>query len=69
MAEDAIYDAVHPEFIRRLEVVRDKLNRFNTLPPSASEERDAILRGLLGRCGKRVHVNLGGYFRLLLRLS
>lgn len=57
MLNGEVYDAVHPEFIRRLELVRDKLHRFNTLPPSASEERDAILRGLLGRCGKRVHVN------------
>ncbi len=51
------YDAVHPEFLRRLEVTRDILFRLNSLPPSDKAGADALLRSLLGSCGGQLHVN------------
>lgn len=33
-----------------------KIFRFNTLPPDADEERDALLRSILGKCGKTVTI-------------
>ena len=33
-----------------------KIFRFNALPPDAEEERDALLRSILGRCGKTVTI-------------
>lgn len=33
-----------------------KLFRFNSLPPDSLAERDAILRSLLGKCGRALHI-------------
>ena len=33
-----------------------KLFRYNSLPPDAEEERDALLRSILGKCGKTVTI-------------
>lgn len=35
---------------------RHKLFRFNNLPPDAEEDRDALLRSILGKCGTSVHI-------------
>jgi len=57
MLSGEVYDAVHPEFLRRLEETREKLWEYNNLCPSLTSAREAILRSLLGACGDRVHVN------------
>ncbi|MBD5224384.1 MAG: sugar O-acetyltransferase [Bacteroidales bacterium] len=51
------YDAAHPGFMERLQKVRVKLWEFNSLSPDRVEERDRIIRGLLGSCGERLHIN------------
>ncbi|MBD5418024.1 MAG: sugar O-acetyltransferase [Desulfovibrio sp.] len=33
-----------------------KIYRYNNLPPDAEEERDALLRSILGKCGKTVTI-------------
>lgn len=57
MLSGEIYDAVHPEFLRRLEVTREKLWEYNGMRPSMAAEREAIIRSLLGACGERLHIN------------
>lgn len=52
-----IYRAAHPEFGRRLEIVRERLWKFNSLSPSASAERMDILRSLFAGCGENIHIN------------
>ncbi|MDE6153315.1 MAG: sugar O-acetyltransferase [Muribaculaceae bacterium] len=51
------YDAVHPEFLRRLETTRDRLWEFNSMKPSQVNEQKAIIRELLGSHGERFHIN------------
>ena len=51
------YDAVHPEFLRRLQETRMGIWEFNNLRPDQTEEMHAILHRILGKCGERVHVN------------
>lgn len=57
MLSGEVYDAVHPEFLRRLEDTREKLWEYNSLKPSLKTEREKLLRSLLGSCGARMHVN------------
>lgn len=57
MLDGEVYDAVHPEFLRRLEVTRELLWEFNMIRPSDTARRDEIIRQLLGSCGKRFHFN------------
>lgn len=57
MLEGEIYDAVHPEFLRRLEETRRRLWEFNNMCPDDTDGMKAIIRSLLGRCGERFHIN------------
>ncbi len=57
MLDGEIYDAVHPEFIRRLELTRELLWEFNSINPGETARRDEIIRRLLGGCGERFHFN------------
>lgn len=52
-----IYDAEHPEFIRRLYVNRERIRQFNSLPPLDAAAHDAVLRDILGAAGPGLHVN------------
>ena len=52
-----IYDAAHPEFIRRLEVTRERLWEFNNLNPSKKDELKAIFRSVVEDCGEIFQVN------------
>ena len=47
MPSGEVYDAVHPEFLRRLEETREKLWEYNNLCPSLTSACEAILRSLL----------------------
>jgi len=52
-----VYDAMNPEFLRRLEETRGRIWEFNNLHPSQVEKQKSIIRGLLGGCGERFHIN------------
>lgn len=57
MLNGEIYDAVHPEFLRRLEMTRQKLWEFNNLNPSKSEKLKSIFRSVVVDCGEIFHIN------------
>lgn len=57
MLRGEVYDAVHPEFLRRLEVTRQKLWVFNTMNPADGEKMQSIFREIVGRCGEKFHIN------------
>ena len=52
-----VYEATHPEFLRRLEETRELLWEYNSLRPSEEKRREEIIRGLLGSCGEHIHIN------------
>ena len=57
MVNGEVYDATHPELIRRLEITREKLWEFNHLRPSETVKLKALLHELLGSHGKNFHFN------------
>lgn len=57
MLRGEIYDAAHPEFLRRLEVTRERIWAFNNLNPSKTDELKAIFRSVVEDCGEKFHVN------------
>lgn len=57
MLDGRIYNAVHPEFLHRLEVTREKIWEFNNLNPSKTEELRRQFRTIVEDCGENVHVN------------
>lgn len=52
-----VYDAVHPEFLRRLEVTRRKIKAFNDMDPGDMAGMKQLFREIIGKCGERFHVN------------
>ena len=57
MLDGEVYDAVHPEFIRRLELTRESFFG-NSTRCARTRQRDGteeIIRKLLGHCGERFH--------------
>ena len=57
MLNGEIYDAVHPEFLRRLETTRELVWRFNNLNTSKTDELKSIFRSIVEDCGENFHVN------------
>ncbi len=57
MLRGEVYEATHPEFLRRLEETRDLLWEYNNLRPSENGRREEIIRGLFGSCGEQIHIN------------
>lgn len=57
MLNGEIYDAMHPEFLRRLEITRQRLWVFNSLNPLNTDELKAAFRGIVADCGKKFHIN------------
>lgn len=57
MLNGEIYDAVHPEFLHRLEVTRQKLWEFNRMNPSDTNKLKAIFRSIVEDCGVKFHIN------------
>lgn len=55
MLSGEIYEAAHPLFAERLAATRRKLMVFNGSSDGAGDI--SIVRSLLGRCGKRLHIN------------
>ena len=51
------YNAVHPEFIRRLQLTRDRIWKFNNIRPTDIEAQHELLRELLGHLGKNPVIN------------
>lgn len=57
MLSGEIYNAGHPEFIRRLAVTREKIWEYNNMHPSKKEESKALFRSIVGDCGETFHIN------------
>lgn len=57
MKSGEVYDAAHPELIKRLEATREKIGEFNNLRPSQIERQKSILHELLGGHGSRFQFN------------
>lgn len=57
MLNGELYEASHPEFLRRLTLTRQKLWEFNSLEPVMLADQKRILRSLLGSCGNNFHFN------------
>ncbi|MCM1020588.1 MAG: sugar O-acetyltransferase [Muribaculaceae bacterium] len=57
MLHGETYDAVHPEFIRRLALTRRRLWEFNGMDPTDSEGLKAMFRSIVEDCGEKIHVN------------
>lgn len=51
MLSGEIYDATHPELVKRLEKTREKLWEYNQMHPSHKEEMRSIISSLLGSHG------------------
>ncbi len=61
MMSGQMYDAVEPELVELLDATADRIHRLNQIPPSRRQEREAILRDLLGRTGERFKI-VGNFF-------
>ena len=48
------YIPMRDGLLEMYEACHRKIFRFNSLPPDAEEERDELLRSILGKCGKTV---------------
>lgn len=57
MTSGEVYDATHPELIKKLEKTREMLWEFNSMRPSRSDELKRILHNLLGSHGESFHFN------------
>ena len=57
MLAGEVYDATHSYLIKKLEVTREKLWRFNSLNPYMMEEQREILHSLLGSHGEHFQFN------------
>lgn len=57
MLQGETYDAVHPEFLRRLVVTRERLWKFNNINPTNGDELKAAFRDVVTDCGEPFHVN------------
>ncbi|MDE7414114.1 MAG: sugar O-acetyltransferase [Muribaculaceae bacterium] len=57
MISGEIYDATHPELIKRLEVTRERLWEFNKINPGKKKEMQDLLSSILGGHGKKFHFN------------
>ena len=57
MLDGEVYDAVHPEFLRRLADTRHKLWLFNNLDPADPARLMEAFREIVTDCGDSVHVN------------
>lgn len=51
------YDGDDPEILEKLNANKDRVWRYNQIQPTHSEEREAALRLMLGRCGERPVIN------------
>lgn len=57
MLRGEIYDAIQPEFLRRLEVTRQKIWEFNSMNPSDMDGLKALFRSIVEDCGEKFHIN------------
>lgn len=57
MLNGEIYDAIDPKFLELLEDVRARIKEFNDLNPRDHKSQDAIIRGLIGKCGDKIRIN------------
>ncbi len=52
-----VYDATNSHLLEKLIATHDKVWEYNNLRPSDTSARDAMLRCILGACGKNIIIN------------
>lgn len=57
MVSGEIYDATDPRLLRMLGETRQKLWKFNSLPPLDTDSQRQLLDEILGSHGERFHIN------------
>ncbi len=57
MKSGEIYDATHPDLIKKLEATREKIAEYNNLRPTQTEQMHRLLDGLLGSHGNQYQIN------------
>lgn len=57
MLRGEIYNAVHPEFLRRLETTRRLLWEFNAIDPTRTDKLRQLFRTIVEHCGPNFHIN------------
>ncbi len=57
MLRGELYNAVHPEFLRRLEATRRKLHEFNNLNPSDTDKLKTVFRSVVEHSPDNFHIN------------
>ena len=57
MTGGEIYDATHPELVKRLEFTREKIWEFNSIRPSHKAAQREILKEILGSYKNNFHFN------------
>ena len=74
MISGALYDPSEAALLAARNAAKEQCVQYNSLPPSAADQRDALLRGLLGSCGTHVliepsffcdygfHIHVGEHF-------
>ena len=74
MISGALYDPSEAALLAARTAAKEQCVQYNSLPPSAADQRDALLRGLLGSCGTHVliepsffcdygfHIHVGEHF-------
>lgn len=51
------YDAADPELVAQLSATQALLREYNALVPTDAAAREALLRRMLGACGKKININ------------
>ncbi len=57
MISGEVYNALDEHLIKELNIVKERLHEYNSIPPTHLEERDKLIRQILGKTGKKVFVN------------
>ena len=57
MINGEIYNAVNPEFFKKLEITQLKLWEFNNLKPGQTQKQSEILHTLFGSHGTNMRIN------------
>ncbi len=57
MLSGLVYDATDAQLLRELDENKDRVHRYNLLPPSDSSAKEEMIRSILGKAGNGVVVN------------
>ncbi len=51
------YNALDPDLITELNIVKERLQQYNQIPPTNLKERDKLIRQILGKTGDVIFIN------------